>query len=82
MVGGHEVTIYLRQRTPSVGAEVGLMLPWGPAWSQRTTSICDRFFLGGVGSLRGFCTRSVGPVDARRPQTADAPPPARNESVQ
>lgn len=48
------------------GAEAGVMLPWGPAWRQRSTAISDRFFLGGVGSLRGFRTRSVGPTDVRR----------------
>ena len=54
------------------GAEAGWLLPWGPGWLKRSTSISDRFFLGGVGSLRGFRTRSVGPVDARRAPTTDA----------
>ena len=50
------------------------MLPWGPGRRQRTTTISDRFFLGGVGSLRGFRTCSVGPVDARRQHHAPAAP--------
>ena len=29
--------------------------------------MADRFFLGGVGSLRGFDTHGVGPSDERRP---------------
>lgn len=59
------------------GAEVGVMVPWGSAWSEGKTAISDRFFLGGVGSLRGFRTRSVGPVDARRPHIgANGTPPA------
>ena len=27
----------------------------------------DRFFLGGIDSLRGFCTKGAGPSGARRP---------------
>ena len=27
----------------------------------------DRFFMGGPDSLRGFCTKGVGPTDVRRP---------------
>lgn len=50
------------------------MLPWGPGWHERSTAISDRFFLGGVGSLRGFRTRSVGPTDARRAHTPDSAP--------
>lgn len=53
----------------SAGSEAGVMLPWGPGWSQRSSAISDRFFLGGVGSLRGFRTRSVGPTDVRHAHT-------------
>jgi outer membrane protein insertion porin family len=55
----------------------GLVLPWG---GQQTT-ICDRFFLGGIcpDGLRGFKLRGVGPSDARRPgrreRSADEEPP-------
>jgi len=63
------------------GAEAGWLLPWGPGWSKRSTSISDRFFLGGVGSLRGFRTRSVGPVDARRAPNTDAAPPSPPANV-
>ena len=43
----------------------GVLLPWGG----QKTSICDRFFLGGVSpdGLRGFKFRGVGSCDARRP---------------
>ncbi|GAB4818843.1 hypothetical protein N2152v2_005889 [Parachlorella kessleri] len=51
-----------------LSGEAGLLLPWGSKW-QGTTSISDRFFLGGIGSgaLRGFKQKGVGPTDLRRP---------------
>ena len=63
----------------------GLILPWGggggPAVSRPgrgapgggRTHLCDRFYLGGPDSLRGFRTRGVGPSDARRPPPPGAP---------
>ena len=36
------------------------------------TPIADRFFLGGVGSLRGFEPHGTGPSDERRPPSAAA----------
>ena len=53
-------------------ADVGLMLPLGPGWRQRQTFIADRFFLGGPGSLRGFHSNSVGPIDNRRKRSRSA----------
>ena len=54
-----------RSSTVTLTAEAGLLLPWG---AQSTTSISDRFFLGGlgVGALRGFAQKGVGPSDQRR----------------
>ena len=51
-----------------LSGEAGLLLPWGSKW-QGSTSISDRFFLGGIGSgaLRGFKQKGVGPTDLRRP---------------
>ena len=54
------------QTTLTLSAEAGVLLPWGAkAWAIPTT-ISDRFFLGGVGSLRGFAFKGVGPSDGRR----------------
>ena len=47
----------------------GVMTPWalpGQSWNT-PTSVSDRFFLGGPGSLWGFAVRGAGPTDARRP---------------
>ncbi len=45
---------------------LGAMLPWGPGWHRRPTTISDRFWLGGVGTVRGFRVRGLGPTAARR----------------
>mmetsp|Transcript_10237 Transcript_10237/g.19344 ORF Transcript_10237/g.19344 Transcript_10237/m.19344 type:complete len:474 (-) Transcript_10237:237-1658(-) len=48
-------------------ASGGVVLPWGDEWESKTTSIADRFFLGGPEhGLRGFRNRGVGPTDVRR----------------
>ena len=37
-------------------------------WALTIAKPCsDRFFLGGIDSLRGFCTKGAGPSGARRP---------------
>ncbi|KAL4421736.1 hypothetical protein ABPG77_002352 [Micractinium sp. CCAP 211/92] len=53
----------------TLSAEAGLLLPWGACRREGGTPISDRFFLGGtgVGALRGFAQKGVGPSDARRP---------------
>lgn len=53
----------------TLSAEAGLLLPWGAGGRAGGTPISDRFFLGGtgVGALRGFAQKGVGPSDARRP---------------
>ena len=45
---------------------LGAMLPWGPGWYRRPTTISDRFWLGGVGTVRGFRVRGLGPTAVRR----------------
>lgn len=64
----------------SWGVQAGVVLPWelpggsrgmGPGGGggvllAKSTSICDRFFLGGPGSLWGFKLRGAGPTDVRR----------------
>ena len=45
--------------------QVGLAQPVGGDW---TVPIFERFFVGGLGSLRGFDQREVGPVDRRTGQ--------------
>mmetsp|Transcript_14035 Transcript_14035/g.24605 ORF Transcript_14035/g.24605 Transcript_14035/m.24605 type:complete len:501 (+) Transcript_14035:55-1557(+) len=55
-----------------VGASGGVLLPWGKDYEQKTTSIADRFFVGGPGSLRGFLFKGVGPSEVRRPAAADS----------
>ncbi|KAL3152135.1 hypothetical protein ABBQ32_001233 [Trebouxia sp. C0010 RCD-2024] len=46
-------------------ANAAAMLPWGAGWQRKPTCISDRLFLGGVGSLRGFQERQVGPSEPR-----------------
>lgn len=67
----------------SVTASAGVLLPWGSnaaggaagaAGAAAATCIADRFFLGGVSSLRGFKTNGVGPTDARRPRRVEPAP--------
>jgi outer membrane protein insertion porin family len=51
----------------TVSLSSGVMLPWGgQAPFDKPTCIADRFFLGGVSTLRGFKYQGVGPTDARR----------------
>lgn len=64
--------------TLAVSGKLGAIIPIGDAARKdpRGTCIADRFFLGGVGSLRGFETHGAGPSDERRPpknpEAADA----------
>lgn len=61
--------------TASLSGRLGLLLPWGSAGSGKgeddtdddvRTSIADRFFMGGVGCMRGFENNGCGPSDERR----------------
>ena len=56
----------------SLGASVhaGLLLPVGSCYGQES-HVCDRFFLGGPGSLWGFRTRGVGPRELRHSPTGE-----------
>ena len=53
----------------AAGAKLGALVPLGRAARNdpRGTCVSDRFFLGGVGSLRGFESHGAGPSDERRP---------------
>lgn len=53
--------------TLSASAKLGVLHPLGLSSKKKGTCVADRFFLGGVGSLRGFDTHGVGPSDERRP---------------
>eukprot|EP00250_Pteridium_aquilinum_P005215 c15345_g1_i1 orf=504-2144(-) len=63
----------------NLGISGGLIMPWGGGFRQRTTSISDRFFIGGHSSLvcdlngpttvPGFCSRGLGPMEVRRIST-------------
>jgi outer membrane protein insertion porin family len=57
----------------AVGAflNAGLLLPLGQN-AKRESSVCDRFFLGGPGSLWGFRTRGCGPRELRHNPTGAA----------
>ena len=46
-------------------AQAGLLVPWGSSWQSKPTCISDRFYLGGVTSLRGFYDKQAGPSEAR-----------------
>lgn len=46
-------------------ASGGALVPWGHLWQKKQTCISDRFFLGGVSSLRGFYEKQAGPTEAR-----------------
>ena len=54
--------------TLAVSGKLGAILPLGTVarGDSRGTSIADRFFLGGVGSLRGFEPHGACPSDQRR----------------
>ena len=52
--------------TLSMSAKLGFLKPLGERDVKKGTCVADRFFLGGVGSLRGFDTHGVGPSDERR----------------
>ncbi|GMH39203.1 hypothetical protein BSKO_07101 [Bryopsis sp. KO-2023] len=45
----------------SLSVAAGVMLPVGEGYMNKTTNISDRFFLGGIDSLRGFKYRGCGP---------------------
>jgi len=53
--------------TLAASAKLGALVPLGDVARKKGTCVADRFFLGGVGSLRGFDTHGVGPSDERRP---------------
>ena len=53
--------------TIAASAKLGALFPLGEQARKKGTCVADRFFLGGVGSLRGFDTHGVGPSDERRP---------------
>lgn len=63
--------------TLAASGKLGALIPLGRGGSKGATDspkgaeagscIADRFFLGGVGSLRGFETHGAGPSDERRP---------------
>lgn len=72
----------------SLGMDAGVMAPLGRDGMQRRSSISDRFFLGGVASLRGFENNSAGPCADRRlrqppplPQSEDARSPPQSTPV-
>lgn len=46
-------------------AQAGLLAPWGSSWQAKPTCISDRFFLGGVNTLRGFHDKQAGPSEGR-----------------
>ncbi|CAG9467421.1 unnamed protein product [Pedinophyceae sp. YPF-701] len=54
-----------------VTARGGVLVPWGSSVG-RPTPLAERFHLGGVGSLRGFNARGVGPMEPRRQPAEDA----------
>lgn len=75
---GPSVEKYLRQQVKwqmcrplvspfvlDVRGQWGVLLPLGQGWN-KPTCISERFFLGGPGSLRGFCVNGAGPVDDRK----------------
>lgn len=53
-------------------ASGGALLPWGNSWHSKPTCISDRFFLGGVSSLRGFHDKQAGPSEDRLGSTTQA----------
>ena len=55
-------------------AKLGAMMPLGQNAKdpEKGTCIADRFFLGGIGSLRGFEPHGAGPSDERRPPPTKA----------
>jgi outer membrane protein insertion porin family len=65
----------LPRASASVSVTAGLLLPWGGGGRQQPTLVADRFFLGGIGSLRGFKACGAGPTDVRR-RAAPRPAPA------
>ena len=81
----HEAEIQAAH-TPAEGvtffasAKVGAMMPLGQNAKDREkgTCIADRFFLGGVGSLRGFESHGAGPSDERRPPPTKAAASSEN----
>ena len=73
-----------------IGARVGVMLPLRKEFYTSTptssssvvrgSNIADRFFMGGVGSLRMFEPHGAGPCDARREKDSTFSSPSRTPS--
>ena len=65
----HPLSHALEGLTLNFGLKAGVMLPWprrGWGAGRASSSVSDRFYLGGAGNLRGFSAKGVGPTDARR----------------
>ncbi|KAI5069389.1 hypothetical protein GOP47_0015690 [Adiantum capillus-veneris] len=77
----------------NVGISGGLIMPWGEGFRQKTTSISDRFFIGGHTPLvcgldgpvtvSGFRSRGLGPMDLRRraPTVTEGSEPAETKDT-
>eukprot|EP01026_Neomeris_dumetosa_P027025 TRINITY_DN2200_c1_g1_i1.p1 TRINITY_DN2200_c1_g1~~TRINITY_DN2200_c1_g1_i1.p1 ORF type:complete len:528 (-),score=45.16 TRINITY_DN2200_c1_g1_i1:253-1638(-) len=63
--------------TCTVDASCGILLPWNNSDLSKPSLIYERFFVGGMQSLRGFHPRGIGPRDVRR-RTSDDEPTARD----
>mmetsp|Transcript_142 Transcript_142/g.517 ORF Transcript_142/g.517 Transcript_142/m.517 type:complete len:474 (+) Transcript_142:112-1533(+) len=60
--------------------KIGLLAPLGDKSGTRPSCITDRFFLGGVNSLRGFRPHGIGPIDERRrPESKGTKPDVANK---
>ena len=57
----------------SLSLDAGLLVPFGSTPRGRESSICDRFFLGGPGSLWGFRTRGCGLREYRHTSALTGP---------
>eukprot|EP00210_Caulerpa_lentillifera_P002942 g2809.t1 len=51
----------------ALGASTGVLFPLTKDYLNVTTNLNDRFYLGGVDSLKGFHLNSIGPTSLRRP---------------
>jgi len=59
----------LRDTALCLTGRCGLVVPWGKADEGPPITVADRFFAGGVGSLRGFKNKGLGPQDRRMSTT-------------
>eukprot|EP01025_Chloroclados_australasicus_P047574 TRINITY_DN5347_c0_g1_i4.p1 TRINITY_DN5347_c0_g1~~TRINITY_DN5347_c0_g1_i4.p1 ORF type:complete len:525 (+),score=49.54 TRINITY_DN5347_c0_g1_i4:827-2401(+) len=71
---GSQLTKWL---TCTVDASCGILLPWNNSDLSKPSLIYERFFVGGMQSLRGFNPRGIGPKDPRR-RVSDDEVPARD----